>query len=130
MDDQILFNTALEAAHISWKSFPNNSSTTNSSLNTNWEGHTPNGLKVTLLSLGVACRGGYCQKEMKEDVYIWHHGKTKHRIGAMSKQAEEEGVWFLRKDWSSAGGNLKGIEWLTKISTFNATSGLTELDNS
>ena len=111
-DDQILFNNALKALSISWT----NSSSTGSQSIEAWVGHTPVGLKVTLLPQGVACRGVHCVEEMKERVYIWHHGGNKHRIGKMSEKAGQDGVWFLRQDWESfEGSTVYGIEWLSKI---------------
>ena len=117
-DDQILFNDALKAMNISWSKVE--TSTTNfssSKLSAGWVGHTPGGLKVTLLPQGVACRGEGCAEEVRGRVYIWHHGSTRHKMETMSEKAGHDGVWFLRPDWTSAGGHMYGLKWLARIST-------------
>lgn len=121
-DDQVLFNNALKTMNISWTRISvnyENSSIHSSFENENigWIGHTSGakGLKVTLLPQGVACRGQGCVEEMRERVYIWHHGGNRHRIDNMSNKAGQDGVWFLRKDWESEDGRSYGIEWLSRI---------------
>ena len=120
MDDQVLFNKALEKAGIKWKKVPAAHTTSvNENTTTFWQGRTSSGLKVTLLPQEVACRGISCVQEMKENAYIWHHGRNKHKFQMMSSKAEEDGVWFLRKDWASIDGSqarFKGLEWLLRIS--------------
>lgn len=116
VDDQVLFNAALDAANISWKSVQTHYNTStdvsHQGANTGWVGHTSSGLKVTLLPHIVACRAESCTKELRQDVYIWHHGRTKHKMWSMSEQAEQDGVWFLRNVESGRG---TGVEWLASI---------------
>lgn len=121
-DDQILFNNALEATNVKWTNITNTFTTmTNISLITSWEGHTPSGLNVMLLPQVVACRHSWCQEEVRGMAYIWHHGWTKHKMEAMVGHAKEDGVWFLRREWSDVDkrtrGKVVGVEWLKKIST-------------
>ena len=128
-DDQVLFNNALHAMKISLTrtSFLYEDAS-NSSLfkneNKGWVGHTPGseGLKVTLLPQGVACRGEGCMKETQEKVYIWHHGSTRHKMDNMSNKAGQDGVWFLCKDWESVRGESFGVDWLSSIALPNTTS--------
>ncbi len=121
-DDQILFNSALNALDISWTPVPtndDNSSLSSNERNTAWVGHTPVGLKVTLLPQGVACRLEGCVEEVRESVYIWHHGRNKHKFGPMSLEAGQDGVWFLRQDWErteAAAAGSGGVQWLSRIS--------------
>jgi hypothetical protein len=81
VDDQVLFNSALDASHISWETTQNhnyNFSTeaNHQGANTGWIGRTPNSLKVMLLPHAVACRLTSCTKELIGEVYVWHHGKA------------------------------------------------------
>ncbi len=118
-DDQILLNSALNASDISWTRVQtnyDNSSLSSSERSTAWVGHTPMGLKVTVLPKGVACRGKWCVEEVRESIYIWHHGKNKHKIETLSLKAGKDGVWFLRQDWErvkAAGSG--GVQWLSRI---------------
>lgn len=115
-DDQILFNTALERAGITWTPYTETlRPSSNASLNTGWTGHAPSGLKVTLLPLGVACRGEGCQRGVRGEAYIWHRGRNRHKIETMSEKAEQDGVWFLKEAWSREEG--AGLELLRRIST-------------
>ena len=119
VDDQRLFNTALEAAQISWKSTQNHYNlSTEADLqgaNSGWVGHTPSDLKVTLLPHILACRSASCTKELRNEVYIWHHGRTKHKMLSMAEQAMDDGVWFVKE--AGSGGEGTGIKWLASMAT-------------
>ena len=128
VDDQILFNKALETADIQWSTVKTQNITPRHddllNLDTSWVGHTPKGLKVTLLPQRIMCRSSNCQMVIRDEVYVWHHGRTKHKISTMSEQAEEDRVWCLKKDWSKSGkvGKKTGLEWLESISSQHHTS--------
>lgn len=115
VDDQRLFNAALEAAHVSWESIQSHYNlSTEADLqgaNSGWVGHTTGGLKVTLLPHIVACRSASCTKELRNEVYIWHHGMVKHRMLSMAEQAVDDGVWFVKE----GPGKGTGIEWLASM---------------
>ena len=118
VNDQILLNKALDAANIMWKRSSAEEAPTDLNMTTHWEGHCSNGLKVTLLPQVVACRSIWCVREIKDRVYVWHHGQNKHRFSNMNSKAQEDRVWFLRSDWSSIDGkgvHLKGQLWLSGI---------------
>ncbi len=121
-DDQVLLNEALDALDISWTRVrtqydnSSNNSLSSSERNTAWVGHTPVGLKVTLLPQGVACRGEGCVEEVRESVYVWHRGANRHKFGTMSHKAGQDGVWFLRQDWERAeAAGSGGVQWLSRI---------------
>ncbi len=119
VDDQILFNTALKSTKIIWKQFDVPSSPIAS--DKSWEGSNADGLKVTLLAQEIACRHDGCRKEIRKSVYIWHHGKNRHKFETMNAKAMEDGVWFLREDWSVPPSNNQrlpvGEAWLSSVST-------------
>lgn len=76
LDDQGLFNHALDAAKIKWKPTQNHFHTKvdRQNVNKGWEGHTPFGLNVMLLPHVVACRETSCTKDLRHEVSIWHRG--------------------------------------------------------
>ena len=120
-DDQVRFNSALDAANITWtlSATPathfnnNNNNNIIISTSTSWLGHTPNGLKVRLLPQELACRTNYCTRKLREKVYIWHNFRTKWK--PHWKQESDDGIWFLREDWKKEQWKKKGLKWLAEI---------------
>ena len=99
MDDQVLFNGALEASGIIWKAFIDSKNTSlsldDAGFYKSWEGYGSGGLKVSVLPMSIACRGDWCIKDKIKNVYIWHHGRNKHRSNKALFKAKEDNVWFL-----------------------------------
>ena len=100
-DDQLLMNEGLDMCGIKWHR-------TSSSMTGSCSRYV--NLTVTLLSLTDVCR--HCANNI--NYFVWHERVPKK--AKLKKQAAENGkVWFLKEDYDDK-VDLKGLEWLYKIS--------------
>ena len=90
---------------------------TNAYVDTEYEGETKNGVKVTLPPHRQICRSSHCRLEWHKDVYVWHKGSHEKTKEAKRKSALQDNVWLLRNDWQqrTKQSGLVGREWLEMI---------------
>ena len=116
-DDQIKMNYGIDAMNIKWITKNLNHSNASDSLSILWQAKGRDNLTLTLLPQRIACRQKGCIPEVVGQCYIWHHGKNKHKFKYMSGKAREDGLWKLRKDWSTVDekSTRRGVSWLREM---------------